>query len=266
MQTAIALLALSLGFANFNYVDRLKKSAPKNQEAPFAYPADFVRKHKSSRIFSTTEYAHEPRCRSPPLLKFRVMVYQISEESEGPLLYTRYFRKKNPTSGTADVEWVEMSGEEFYSFVTAPENRNRYFIDMGDVVLECSKAEYKKFKAEDDHSSYILEQEEGWITQSLEDVAREKNICGDELIADLTQNVEATALKRIETDILGAALAQLDEKSYWLIYALYFAEERKTERELAKMTSVSQNAVHKQKKKILKTLKFLVVKISKSSQ
>ena len=27
MQTAIALLALSLGFANFNYVDRLKKSA-----------------------------------------------------------------------------------------------------------------------------------------------------------------------------------------------------------------------------------------------
>ena len=50
-------------------------------------------------------------------------------------MYTRYFRKKNPTSGTADVEWVEMSGEEFYSFVTAPENRNRYFVDMGDVVL-----------------------------------------------------------------------------------------------------------------------------------
>lgn len=181
-------------------------------------------------------------------------------------MYTRYFRKKNPTSGTADVEWIEMSGEEFYSFVTAPENRNRYFVNMGDVVLECSKAEYKKFKAEDDHSSYILEQEEGWITQSLEDVAREKNICGEELIADLTQNVEAAAIKRIETDNLGAALAQLDQKSYRLIYALYFAKKQKTERELAKMMSVSQNAVHKQKKKILGTLKFLVVKPTKSSQ
>lgn len=182
-------------------------------------------------------------------------------------MYTRYFRKKNPSSGTAGiVEWVEMSGKEYYHFVSAPENKDRRFIDMGDVVLECSEAEYKRFKAEDDHSSYILEQEEGWITQSLEDAAREKNVCGDELIADLTQNVEATALKRIDADILGAALAQLDEKSYRLIYALYFAEERKTERELAKMTAVSQNAVHKQKKKILKILKFLVVKISKSSQ
>ena len=94
MQTAIAPLALSLGFANFNYVDRLEKRAPENQEAPFAYAADFVRKHKSSRIFSTTEHAHEPRCRSPPLLKFWVMVYQISEESEGPLfVYERKARK-----------------------------------------------------------------------------------------------------------------------------------------------------------------------------
>lgn len=63
MQTANALLALSL-FAKFNYVDRLKKRAPKNQEAPFMYAADFVRKHKSSRVFSITEYTHVPRCRS----------------------------------------------------------------------------------------------------------------------------------------------------------------------------------------------------------
>lgn len=70
MQTANALLALSL-FAKFNYVDRLKKRAPKNQEAPFMYAADFVRKHKSSRVFSITEYTHVPRCRSPPLLNLK---------------------------------------------------------------------------------------------------------------------------------------------------------------------------------------------------
>ena len=233
MQTAIALLALSLGFANFNYVDRLKKSAPKNQEAPFAYPADFVRKHKSSRIFSTTEYAHEPRCRSPPLLKFRVMVYQISEESEGPLLYTRYFRKKNPTSGTADVEWVEMSGEEFYSFVTAPENRNRYFIDMGDVVLECSKAEYKKFKAEDDHSNYILEQEDGWSTISLNILEQQEFVNSMETIVDTNPSVEEAAIQGVLMQELHKALCQLPVQDYRLIHAVYLASPRKTIRQLS---------------------------------
>lgn len=79
-----------------------------------------------------------------------------------------------------DVEWVEMSGEEFYNFVTAPENRNRYFVDMGDVVLECSKEEYKKFKMEDDHSRYILEQEGGWSTISLSILAQQEFDCGAE--------------------------------------------------------------------------------------
>ena len=49
-----------------------------------------------------------------------------------------------------------MSGGEYYCFVTDPKDKGRCFIDMGDVVLECTRAEYKRFKAEDDHSSYIL--------------------------------------------------------------------------------------------------------------
>lgn len=38
------------------------------------------------------------------------------------------------------------------------------------------------------------------------------------------------------------------------------------EREIAQELGVSHNAINKQKKKILKTLKFLVVKLQKSSQ
>ena len=181
-------------------------------------------------------------------------------------MYTRYFRKKDSPCSPETVEWIEMSGREYYCFVTDPQNRDRYFVDMGDVVLECSEAEHKKFKAEDDHSSYILEQEDGWITQSLEDTARERDICWEELIGDLTQDVEGIALHRIEVGILHKALTQLDEESYQLIYALYFAKERATEKKLADAMAVSQNAIHKRKKKILKTLKILVVKFSKSSQ
>lgn len=181
-------------------------------------------------------------------------------------MHTRYFRKKDPRSEAQPVEWVEMIGKEYYQFVTDPANKGRQFIDMGDVVLECTDAEYKQYKAEDDHSSYILEQEADWITLSLEATAVEKGICREELIADMDQDVEDATIRRIEITALHSALAQLDAKSYQLICALYSPENRKTERELAKAASVSQNAIHKQKEKILKTLKILVVKFQKSSQ
>lgn len=71
---------------------------------------------------------------------------------------------------------------------------------------------------------------------------------------------------RIETAALQKALTRLDSQNYQLIHALYLADNQKTEREIAQELGVSQNAINKQKKKILKTLKFLVVKLQKSSQ
>ena len=50
---------------------------------------------------------------------------------------TRYFRKKDPFCKPEAIEWIEMSGGEYYCFVTDPKNKGRCFIDMGDVVLEC---------------------------------------------------------------------------------------------------------------------------------
>ena len=51
----------------------------------------------------------------------------------------RYFRKKDPNCKAEDTEWIEMTGREYYRFVTAPENKRRFFIDMDDVVLESSE-------------------------------------------------------------------------------------------------------------------------------
>ena len=61
-------------------------------------------------------------------------------------MHTRYFRLKVPKYMSEEIEWIEMTGKEFYRFVKSPEGQGRHFIDMGDVVLECSKAEYKRFK------------------------------------------------------------------------------------------------------------------------
>jgi len=218
-----------------------------------------MRKHEVSRTFFTLAHCFRPGCRSPPLLDFEFPNTKFRRK-RGISLRKRYFRKKNPLCNVERIDWVEMSGKEYYSFVTAPENKGRYFIDMGNVVLECTRAEYKKYRAEDDHSNYILEQEAGWTTQSLEGIG------GEELIADLTQDVEAEATRKFEVKALRDALARLDPRSYHLIYELYLSDTRRSERELAQARGVSQNAIHKQKKRILKNLKFLVVKIQKSSQ
>lgn len=181
-------------------------------------------------------------------------------------MYKRYFRMKDPRCKPEQIEWIEMTGREFHRFVTSPEGRNRHFIDMDDVVLEASEFEVRRFKAEKNHSYYIQAQEEGWSTLSLYAAEDEHGCSGEEAVADETQDVEAEVILRMEHKALRTALRQLDEESRLLIQALYLADERKTEREIAQEYGVSQVAIHKQKKKVLTRLKFLVIKSQKSQQ
>lgn len=175
----------------------------------------------------------------------------------------RYFRKKEPNCRKEDVEWIEMTGQEFYRFVKKPENKNRYFIDMDDVVLEVTDAEARWYRAEKDHSDYLKAQEEKWSILSIYALEDETECTGEEIIEDVSQNVEWEAIRAIEIDELRAALARIDSKSYALIHALYLAEQRKTERTLAREYGVSQIAIHKRKKKILKKLNSWLSKSKK---
>lgn len=161
----------------------------------------------------------------------------------------RYFRKKDPSCKAEGIEWVEMTGKEFYSFVTAPENKERFFIDMDDVVLECDKETAREYRAEKDHSDYLKEQEDGWSILSLHTLEEEMGFGGESILKDETQDVEKSAILNAKRRALHAALTLLDTKSFQLIHALYLAEERKTERELASEHGVSQNAIHKRKRK-----------------
>ena len=181
-------------------------------------------------------------------------------------MYKRYFRMKDPKCTPDEIKWIEMTGSEFYRFVNSPEGCDRHFIDMDDVVLEASESEIRSFKAEKNHSYYIQAQEEGWSTLSLYAVEDETGCSGEEIARDETQDVEAEVILRMEYKALRAALHQLDEEDRLLIQALYLADERKTERELAQERGVSQVAIHKQKKKVLTRLKFLVIKSQKSQQ
>ena len=85
----------------------------------------------------------------------------------------------------------------------------------------------------------------------------------ESVIPDETVHVEEDAILSSEIHDLHAALSQLDPVSYGLIHSYYLAEDHKTESQIAEELGVSQSAVHKQKKKILKSLKKWLLNHSK---
>lgn len=170
-------------------------------------------------------------------------------------MHTRYFRKKVLDCRPEEIEWVEMSGKEYYRFVTDPRNKNRCFHNMGDVVLECTAEEYKRFKAEDDHSSYILEQEDGWSTISLSVLEQRELVSGGGAIVDMGQDVEERVIRTLQEQELYEILRQLSEQDYRLIYALYLAKPRKTVRQLSSESHIPVMTLENRKLRILRALK-----------
>ena len=180
----------------------------------------------------------------------------------------QYFRKQNPTAHGSDIEWIEMSGQDFYQFVKSPQNQGRYFIDMDNIVIEAPKEMYEEWHREQIRLNYWAQQKakDGVVLLSLDSDAIAYHGTGEDVIPDTTVCVEDDVILHTELEPLHAALTQLDQLSYQLIYWLYLAHERKTERDLAQELGVSQAMINKRKKKILKRLKFLVIKSQKNLQ
>ena len=178
----------------------------------------------------------------------------------------QYYIKKDPSASGPDIEWIAINGKEFYQLITSPAGKGRYFIDMDDFMIEASEAEYKDWRKEKDHSDYLREQEMNMQMLSLSSDIPPESGNGDEVVPDETADTEEQAIASIVQKALNAALGMLDTESYLLIDSLILSENRKSERDVASEFGLSQKAINKRKNKILKNLKFLVLKTEKSSQ
>ena len=177
-----------------------------------------------------------------------------------------YLRKTEPYDQNPNSDWIMMTGKEFYRFINSPEGRNRYFIMWDDLVIEASREQCSDWLSEQAHCGYLRQHENGWNTISLYSDLAQEGTEGEELIPDPAVDVELSAIANIRRNALLAALRHLDHQSFYLIYSLYLACHPKTERELATEVGISQQAIHRRKEKILRKLKFLVVKSEKSPQ
>ena len=171
-----------------------------------------------------------------------------------------YYIRKHPDCKQSGDDWVQLDGKKFYALVNSQEGEGRYFADMGDFTIEMTKTQYAGWLAEKNREDYIRERDADISIVSIHDDLWGDYGHGDEIIPDDTVNVEDTALNRVEISELRAALNALDQESRFVITELYLIPETKTEQELAVELGMTQQGVHKRKKKILEILKNLVVK------
>lgn len=77
-----------------------------------------------------------------------------------------------------------------------------------------------------------------------------------EQFADQHESVEDQVFRKISLEQLYEALQRLTDAERSLIYALFFEEQ--TESQVGKILGITRQAVHKQKTRLLKKLKFFL--------
>ena len=135
-------------------------------------------------------------------------------------------------------------------------NREKYFIKIGDALVEVTKEVYEAYYSVERHMRTLDEKDarNGTVLYSNLDT---KKTLGVEMLRDLTaESVEDEALLRILSERLHKCLSHLPESDQQLIRAIYF--EDLSEREYARQVGLAQKGVNKRKHKILKKLRKMV--------
>ena len=167
------------------------------------------------------------------------------------ILKTRYFRRKQNSDA---VEWIEMSGAEYLDFVRDPENKDRFFLNMKNVVLECSKEEYLQSRTEKRRSDYLAESKKGWTIISLFAQA-DKEATGEEVIPDPDADVEENILHTLAVQRVREVVDALPEEDAALLRALYLQTPPLTLRAYSEKTGIPVMTLHYRKEKLLRLLK-----------
>lgn len=131
----------------------------------------------------------------------------------------------------------------------------KYYWKMNGSFYEVSAEQYKKYKREHDRSRRLAKQRQETIILSI-DALDTEDYLGESIFADPDIDVESEVVDSIMHEKLNRALTQLSEEETFLIEQLYYLN--KSERRLAEILDLSQNAIHKRKHKILMRLKEIL--------
>lgn len=117
------------------------------------------------------------------------------------------------------------------------------------------KMQYQEYDLKAEKAIIDQEEEQIKTIPSRED-SYERLLEVDIQFLDDGEKVEDQVIQKIQCEMLHKALSFLSEEEQNLIRLLFF--EERTEREVAEAMGIYRNAVHKQKKRILRKLKNIL--------
>lgn len=181
----------------------------------------------------------------------------------------RYFVWKDANCNGINPEWLEISGEEFTK-LKANEPKRRFIPcydeddPESDVFLyEATKDDYNEWNRDQMRYRYretVFHQKYKFV--SLDDLVSEddeEGLTWAEIIPDTSEEDAAAHeafldWKEEKLALIKDLLKEIDEEEYALLWNLIMnpkKEERMTEKAYAEKIGISQQAVHKRKKKLL---------------
>lgn len=163
-----------------------------------------------------------------------------------------YLRWKDPDCNGKNIEWEEMSKNEFFEFIKSEQSKGRYFIKLdndicfdADVVyLEATKQQYDSWAQDDNHHHYLNRFKSRIETLSIDCPLEKEANPLHEIIADIGVDVETEAMERAMIPLLYLAISSLGQKRRNAIIAKYFLYPELSDNEISQILSMSYEAFH----------------------
>lgn len=176
----------------------------------------------------------------------------------------KYLVWKDRNCNGINPEWIEMTGEEFYAFISKDENKKRRFIvlnnriceDADVIIMEANEEEFLQFQKEYDHAKYLHRFEKQVSFVSLSEPLREgEELYYEDIIADETVNVEDDCIRLQRIQLLKTFFMQLTDEEKALLHLLYVENHGVKECIVARKIGVPKQSLNIKKIKIRKKLK-----------
>ncbi len=177
-----------------------------------------------------------------------------------------YLVKKDPTCKKADIEWLQLSGREFYAFTRSPQGKDRFFITLKDDIdyecdeihIEATYDEYREWQSEYDAHRYLRRIQKDYQTLSLDVVVGDEGETLHEMVRDDSTSVEDLIVEADLRSRMNLALQKLSTEERFVIDTYYFSRKKNTDSAIARTMGISHQALNKKRRVILKKIFLLV--------
>ncbi len=141
--------------------------------------------------------------------------------------------------------------DTFWSSFDVERNTRRFYIKLNGVLIEVEKDVYYTM-----FNSYRKCLRTARNQDEIKQISLDSNVNGEGLYSVLYSEDNQNVLDKIESEMIQDVIQQLDEIDKTIIFGIFY--EDKSETEIAKHLHITQQAVSKRKKKILKELKSVI--------